>query len=94
MLRWPLRTPLKLRNLLGADIHGLGQRVEILFQQREAHVGVGWVVPAVVEFAWIFLQVEQFALGAVVVADQFVALVADHGAVGALEMLPARGVRV
>ena len=48
-------TPLKLRNLLGANVHGLGQRVEVLFQQREAHVCVGGVVPAVVELAWVFL---------------------------------------
>ena len=73
MLRRPLCTQLKLRNLHGANIHGLGQRVEVLFQQGEAHLCVGGVVPAVVEFAGVFFQVKQFALGAVVVADQLVA---------------------
>ena len=40
---------------------------------------MGWVFPEVVKFIGVFLQVVEFAIVFVVVNDEFVAVIAQHG---------------
>ena len=56
--------------------HGV---VEVLFCELVFQICVGWVFPEVVKFIGVFLQVVEFAIVFVVIDDEFVAVVAQHG---------------
>ena len=53
--------------------------VEVLFDELVFQICVGWVFPEVVKFIGVFLEVVEFAIVFVVIDDEFVAVVAQHG---------------
>ena len=53
--------------------------VKILFDELVFQVCVGWIFPEIVKFFGVFPQVVEFAIVFVVVNDEFVAVVAQHG---------------
>ena len=53
--------------------------VEVLFDELVFQICVGWVFPEVVKFIGIFSKIVEFAVVFVVIDDEFVAVVAQHG---------------
>ena len=64
---------------LGTGISAYNGVVKILFDELVFQICVGWVFPEVVKFIGVFSKIVEFAIVFVVVNDEFVAVVAQHG---------------
>ena len=64
---------------LGTGIGAYHSVVKILFDELVFQICVGWVFPEVVKFIGVFSKIVEFAIVFVVVNDEFVAVVAQHG---------------
>ena len=63
----------------GTGVGAYNGVVEVLFYELVFQICVGWVFPEVVKFIGVFLEVVEFAIVFVVIDDEFVAIVAQHG---------------
>ena len=63
----------------GTGVGAYNGVVEILFDELVFQICVGGVFPEIVEFIGVFSQVVEFAVVFIVIDDEFVAIIAQHG---------------